>query len=265
MLRILFCLLCILSLGWPVAAEVKIISLKHRAATDLAPEIQRLLGEGEKVQGAGNHLVLIADGESLQAAEALIALLDRELLSWNIRLRQSEHRQQAGEDLSGSISLGHHSQSSLEVSGARHLGTSGSQVEQVLRVMEGESGWLEIGRDIPYTKEWAAFSGETSGYSATIDYKKIAIGFWVHPSQFSDGKVLVEIMPQFSKLEGRVTDPPEIRFSELRTKLAIPVGEWIPLAQQLQRGDRVSRAILSWRAGNDRNDQELFLRIDPAN
>ena len=264
MWRALLCLICLLVLVLPVAAEVRIITLQHRAAEEMVAKIEPLLDQGEKVQAAGDHLVLIADGESLQAVESLIALLDRELLSLDIRVRQGERQQQAGEDTSAKITLNTQNSSSMAATSARHLGNSNQEVEQVLRVLEGESGWLEVGRDVPYTSEWAAFSGESAGYAARIDYQKIAIGFWVHPVQVKNGQFLVEIMPQFSRIEGRKTDPPEIRFSEFRTRLNIPLGEWVPLAQQIQQSNRVSRAILSWHAGGGRSEQDLFIRIDPA-
>jgi len=263
-LRSLFIILCLLAFSLPVSAEVKIISLKHRPAGDLVPQVQKLLDEGEKVQGTGNHLVLVADGESLRAAEALIELLDRPLTTLIIRLRQEEQQQRVGEENSASLQLSTKSGSSLSASSARHLGNSSSRVEQSLRVLEGESGWLEVGRDIPYTSEWSAFSGETTGYSERIDYQRIAIGFLVQPVQIQNGQVLVEIMPQFSKLQGSETDPPEIRFSRLRTRMTIPLGEWYPLGKQIQQQNRVSRAIISWRSHSGQSNREIFIRIDPA-
>lgn len=264
LLRKLFIIVCLVLIALPAAAEVKVITLKHRAAVDLVPQVQKLLDDGEKAQGTGNHLVLVADGESLQAAERLIDLLDRTLTSLVIRLRQVEQQQRVGQDVSASVTLSTRSSSSLETSTSRHLGNSTSQIEQTLHVLEGESGWLEVGRDIPYTQEWSAFTGDIKGYTAKIDYRRIAIGFWVRPVQVQNGQVLVEIMPQFNKLQGEKSDPPVIRFSQLRSRLSIPLGEWYPLGQQIQQGDRLSRAIVSWRNKRAQSDQELFIRIDPA-
>ncbi len=68
-------------------SEVKTIELKHRAAAELLEPVRALLADGEKVQAAGNALLLIADGDSLLAAEQLIVLLDRPLMPLVVRLK----------------------------------------------------------------------------------------------------------------------------------------------------------------------------------
>jgi hypothetical protein len=264
MTRILAVILLLCLFVTTAYAEVKTIPLQHRPAAELVGPIRELLDGGEKVQAAGSSLILMADGESLQAAEALIKLLDRPPLVLDIRLRHAERRQLAGEE--GSVSLATANEHSSISTGniGWQLGTDSEQLEQSLRVMEGESGWLELGRDIPYTSDWAVLSGESQGYSKSIAYQRIAIGFQVRPLQVMNGQVIVEIMPQFSKLEGQTSDPPQLSFSQLRTKLVVPFGTWVPLAAQLRQEDRVGRAIISWRSAAGDVERELFLRIDPA-
>ena len=263
-LKQLLLIFIILGISLPAAAAVKVIALKHRPASDLVDQIRGVLDPGEKVEAAGDHLVLVADGESLQAAQTLIELLDQPLTPLVIRVKQVERDLQSGEDSSAALRLSSKSGVSLEGGAARHLGNTSSQIEQSLQVLEGESGWLEVGRDIPYTSEWSAFNGKVNGYAAKIDYRRIAIGFLVRPVQVRNGQVLVDIQPQFSKQQGRDSDPPTISFSQLQTRMTIPMGQWVSLGQQLQRGDQVSRAIISWSSRRGQKNQELFIRIDPA-
>ncbi len=255
----------IIVLGLPAAlsAEVKIIELKHRPAADLVGKVREILDDGEKVTDAGNHLVLIADGESLQAAQQLISLLDRQRATLVVRLQQAESRQRLARENSGSISYSNRSQLSGTASSGLSLGNSTRQTEQSLRVMEGEGGWLEVGKDIPYTEEWAVLSGESSGYAERINYKTIAIGFWVQPVRLVDGGALLDIEPRFSRLDGAQSDPPQIRFSNLRSRLRLQFGQWQSLASHVQQTNRVSRAILQWRSDSGETDEELFIRIDP--
>lgn len=236
----------VLSVPAIAGAEVKVISLAHRAAADLVPQVEEILDREEKVQAVGSNLVLVADGESLQAAQELIRLLDQPLQSLDVRVRQEEQRISSG----------------LATPGARHLGNSSRQSEQRLRILEGEGGWIEVGRDVPYTRQWAALTGDSTGYAETIDYQTIAIGFWVEVSQLRDERVLVEILPEFRRQQGPPGSPPEIRFSRLSSRLEVPLGQWVALGSQLQGSGQVGQQILGWHASSGETRQEIFLRID---
>ncbi len=263
MLRII-CL--VLLLGWlpaTVFAEVKIIELKYRPGSELLEKVREVLDEGEKVTDAGNHLLLVADGESLNAATQLIKLLDRQLTMLVVRLQQAESSHILAQGASSSLSASNKNQLSGEVSTGRVLGNSTKHSEQMLRVLEGEGGWLEVGKDIPYTEEWAVFTGESSGYAERVNYKTIAVGFWVQVVKILPKSVLVDIEPRFSHLSGPQTDPPEISFSGSRTRLQLPFGQWQPLASSIHQNDRISRAIIHWRTDSGVSDEELFIRIDP--
>lgn len=247
-----------------VFAEVKIIPLKHRAATELLVPVREVLDEGEKVQAAGSTLVLVAEGDSLLAAEQLIGLLDRKLMPLVVRLQLTE-QQPVGQDFSAAVVLGTQPQISVATSGRRTLSNSRMNMEQSLSVVEGSGGWFEVGKEVPYKQQWAAFTGDISGYSEKIAYKTVTAGFWVHPLQVIDNSVLVDIEPRISRLAGRNDQGlPEISFSQLRSRMKITLGEWVPLAGNLRQHDQVSRDIISWRTRNVGAAQEFYLRIDPA-
>jgi hypothetical protein len=264
-MRLIAVFLFLLMLPALVCADVKIVELKHRAAVELLEPIRELLGDGEKVQAAGSTLVLVAEGDSLNAAEKLIALLDRRLIPLVVRLKLTDQQQHVGQDTSATINLGNVSQLSTAGSGRRRHGNSDLSFEQALSIVEGSGGWFEVGKEIPYKKQWSAFTGEVSGYSEQIAYKTVAAGFWVHPLQVIDKSVLVDVEPQINRLAERDDQvPPTIRFSQLRSRIIIPLGEWYPIGGHLQQHDQVSRDIISWRTGNTETDQMLYLRIDPA-
>ena len=240
-------------------SEVKTIELKHRAAAELLEPVRALLADGGKVQAAGNALLLIAEGDSLLAAEQLIVLLDRPLMPLVVRLRLSEQQHRVGQKLSTS------SGGNATAAGQRLLGNTSRNLEQSLRVVEGSGAWLETGKEIPYRKQWSAFTGRIAGYSEQIAYKTVAAGFWVRPVQIVGNSVLVDIEPLIKQLDSRNDqNPPTIRFSQLRSRLQIPLGEWYPIGGQLQQHDQVSRDIISWRANAGEAEQVLYLRIDPA-
>ena len=155
-------LLLIILLALPLVgyAEVKIIEVKHRAAETLEEKVRSVLDDGEKVQSAGTHLILIASGESLQAAEQMIALLDVVQQNLLIRVRHSELRQYAGEGTSASVHYNSKTGLSTAGQGGLRLSNSSTVNEQSLIVAEGGQGLIEVGRDIPYTQDWAVLTGE---------------------------------------------------------------------------------------------------------
>lgn len=264
-MKILVLVVCAWLLPIMACAEVKIIEVKHRAATDLEQQVRELLDEGEKVQAAGSHLVLIADGESLLAAEKLINLLDSSQQNLLIRIRQSEKFQQVGSDVSAQVHYGNVSGTKTSPQGSVRLGNSNSHREQSLRLVEGGRGVIEIGREIPFTEQWSAITGDNSGYAEKTAYKTISTGFWVSPVKLLTDKVLVDVEPYISDAKKAAPGiAPLVDYSQLRTRLQVPIGKWYPLGSQLMNRDRVSRAIISWRSSGKQSDRELEIRIDPV-
>ncbi len=263
MKRILL-LIILLALPFIGFAEVKIIEVKHRAAETLEEQVRSILDDGEKVQAAGTHLILIASGESLQAAERMIALLDVVQQNLLIRVRQSEQRQQAGGETSASVHYNSKTGLSTAGQGGVRLSNSSTVNEQSLIVAEGGQGLIEVGREIPYTQEWAVLTGETSGYSESTAYKTVATGFWIFPEKVVGEQVLVDVEPYISRSEQGRTQPPEVGFSQLRTRLQVPLGQWYPLGSQLQHRNKLSKAIISWHSSDGQSDHSLEIRIDPA-
>ncbi len=260
---VLWCLLLGISPAL-VYAEVKIVELQYRAGSELVEQVRELLDEGEKAQVAGNNLVLVADGDSLLAAEQLIAILDRKPLQLTVRMKKIEQGQVVGQGSDGAVALSNRGQLNSPASASLRLGTSSSQLEQSISVLEGGGGWLQVGSEVPFTKQWSAYTGLISGFSKQIEYKTISTGFWVRPVRVTGADVLVDIEPQINRVDGRSDqDPPTIRFSQLKTRLLVPLGEWYPLGSQFSRGDQVSREIISWRNDAGNPDQTIYLRIDP--
>lgn len=260
---LLMCIFCFLPLQ--AFAEVKLIELQHRAPAELLSQVRGLLDKNEKVQAAGNHLILIADGESLLAAEKLIALLDVPQVNLLIQVRQTAELQRAGKEIAASIHYGNSSGLSTAAGTGFRYGNSTATQEQTLRLVVGGRGLIEVGREIPFTEQWSAVTGDISGYAEKTAYKTIATGFWVYPLRLLGDKVLVEIEPYIGDAESTAEhDPPRINYSQLQTRLLVPLAQWYPLGSQLRQRDKLSRAIVSWHSSNGQAERELQIRIELA-
>ncbi len=253
-MRLWSSLLLLLLLVTPATAEMRVFGLEHRAPSEILGAVCELLDEGEKAQAVGSQLLVVADHDTLKAVAELIRLFDRQPRQFIIRLQQLWDKQRGSYEISGAGSKDRPS---------RHLGNTMERNEQRLRVREGGSGRLEIGRAIPYTEEWAAYAGDISGYAEKTAYLTLRTGFFVSPRQLVGERVYVHIEPYLNRA-GQVsgTPLPEVKFSSLRTETYLPLGRWVTLGEQLNPQDGLGRLIVSRPPGKGPSRQVFLLRID---
>jgi hypothetical protein len=259
--KTLLALLFILIFPVVCSAEVRVFTLQERAAVDIVDQIRELLDDGEKVQAAGSHLIVIAEGDSLLATEKLVAVLDHlpsELIV-RVRFENSESGNTAG------IPEPNFETEKKQKDSIRYLGNTRSTTNQVIRLQEGSTGWLEIGRKVPYTQEWSVFAGDISGYRVKNNYLALKTGFWVHPAQVIGQHVLTYIEPQVVGLQEKSRmNPPEVHFSAYHSKAYLPLGKWIPLVSHIHQQDSLGQQILSWHSDNASSRRVVMVRIDDA-
>lgn len=262
-MRRIFLVLILTLLPATTWAEVKVVQMQHRAPTEIAEQVRTMLDDGEKVQAAGDFLVIRASGESLTAALELIKGLDRPAEQLVIQVRFRQEHQQVGSRTGGAV---HYGTDGLAVSGdsVRLLGNSRDQQLQTLRVQEGSAAWLEVGRDIPYTEELAVFSGDIEGVAEKTAYRNVSTGFSVVPQQVLGDNVLLEIDPRIMAAEGNGDRAPVVSHGGTATRTTVPLGQWIELAAHLRDDDRFGRAVLYSNRSRDQGDLRIFIRIDRA-
>lgn len=141
----------------------------------------------------------------------------------------------------------------------RRLGNAGRSDEQFLHVLDGESALIAVGREIPFTREIGLLAGRHRALSRAVEYRQVGTGFRVRP-RLQGEEVLLEIAPAMTALSSEGED--ELDFHHLVTTVRIPLGQWYNLAGHLSRGDEVSRAVLTLRAGGEREERELWIKVE---
>lgn len=263
-MKTLLTLFFILMFSAVCKAEVKVFTLQKRAAVDIVDQVRELLNDGEKVQAAGSHLIVIAEGDSLIAAGKLVSVLDRLPLELIVQVRFETTEGGNAAALSAPALVAGKKQKTPGKT-VRYLGNTRSTTNQVIRLQEGSTGWLEIGRKVPYTEEWSVFAGDISGYREKNKYLTLKTGFWVHPALVVEEHVLTYIEPQIIGLEGETrANPPEVDFSNYRSKTYLPLGKWIPLATHIHQQDSLGQRILSRYSDSDLSSRVVLIRIDDA-
>lgn len=233
----------------------RVIQLQHRFAADILPLVAPLLNEGEKATGSDSVLILRASTGRLAELTDLITTLDRPRKTLKISLRQERAR------ATGDLRVGLYRGGSdpLQPEGQRTLGNRQQTTESFLRVLEGETGLLILGREVPFTTAMAVIAGRHRGFSRTVEYKTVTTGFWVRP-QVLGHKIFLEVAPHMMAQGPQGEETLELQ--ELKTTVELPPGQWVDLGQQLQQADEVSSSIVRLQTGHTQGEGRVWIRVD---
>ncbi len=224
---LMFCLFLAAS---PVMAveQVQIFPLQHRSASSVINQVEGLLRDGERVSAAENNLVMIASPATLEAAERLIALLDHPLRQFRVQVRWVD-------SVAASHGrLGYDAKSGLTTLPGQGttLGTSQRQSGQQLLVSEGESAFIVTGRDIPYSAQWAVWSGsDGQGFAQATAFQEIRSGFSILINMTQEDELQARVTPQLMAAgKGTMLNPAILSLDRLTTRIRLKPGEWVDLA-----------------------------------
>lgn len=261
----LFCSLLFLAKAGVVFAEVKVIELRHRPASELAAALAPLVGAEGSVSAYGSKLILKGSARELGEIEKVVRQLDVALRTLRLTVRQSASDLTSGqqEALGGRIQSG--TEAELELSGRyqRTLGTGVQNSEQFLQVLDGEEGYLTIGREVPFTRELAVLAGRHLAVTQRTDFRQVSTGFRVRPQLLGD-RVQLELTPHMSGLNSPNNDG-DLTFRSLTSRVVVPLGQWFNLAGHLETRDEVSQAILARNLGAGQSRSQVHIRVDVTN
>ncbi len=258
--------LLLMSVG-PVMAEVKVFDVRHQSAAELVPLLREQVGEEVRISAFQGRIVVNGPSEGIGTVRELLNVLDQPLKQYHIRVRQSVHKSQGGTRAGGQVRIGT-GPDSVSAHGQVRLGNTSNSSEQTLAVLEGETGFILVGEDRPYTRQWAAFTGDTEGAAATTTYRSIRTGFSVRPVRTEESFIVLEVAPQMERIEKLDRNPglsqgPRVTLHRSQSVVRVPVGEWFPLSQNVDAGDAVNREILSWKTGNRYSEREIWIFVLP--
>lgn len=250
------------------APQLKIITLQHRFAEDLLSVIQPLAGPSGTVSGFNNQLIINAEPSAMADIEAALQSLDVQRRNWRITLsnRASNTRSETQTGVSGEI--GRDVRVSVPDSrGQTRRGVNVALNERTqswtqsgsmeLQTMDGETAYLRIGKQIPYTETWIEMTRRHVRVVQDIHWRDVTTGFIVRPRLIGT-QVDLEITPRLSALD----NDGNIDFTELATHIRITPGEWIDLGGMLSSHDEVSHAILHKGDGSQQSSMQLRIKID---
>jgi type II secretory pathway component HofQ len=190
--------LWLLGLAVPAAAASRVYKAQHRTAEELLPLAQAAVGaEGSVVIDPNtNSLVILGSERAIAEALALLAQQDQRLRSVVIQYREESVAEldEAGVDVrwsagSGPVRIGNvvSPEPGVDVRAASSARGERGHRGGTLRVLEGQTGRIETGTQIPY---------QAGGWrNPTTQFVNAASGFEVRPRILGDGRVRLELRP----------------------------------------------------------------------
>lgn len=245
--------------------RVEVYKMKYRTAEELLPIVQTLLaGSGNAALDRGtNSLVLMGDPAAVGEALDLLGAQDRRLRSVVLhydtkRVRDLEAQGfdvrwtlEAGDFRIGNVRRPPGAGSSVSVRAEdveRHADESFSGL---VRVMEGETGRIEMGQTVPYTTR--------DRWGVSTQMLTAATGFEARPRILGDGRVQVDLEP----FAGRFGRGGRIETSGASTVVIVTPGETVAVGG-MGRASEASNVEIPSGAERSRtqDDSVLLLRVD---
>jgi type II secretory pathway component GspD/PulD (secretin) len=255
--------------GVSLAAEVAVIKVNYRSATDILPLVQDLLtSEGKaSVDTRTNSLIIVDTGESLAKIRAFVTSMDRPAEQVKVRFRFQEQGVSTNRDIgaSGTVSGGGWS---VTTGGDTHEGVHvrardsvvnrRGNTESFISVMSGSSAYLWVGRDIPFTERWVYLTHHYAHVVETVNFQRVETGFEVRPI-VAGNNVQIQIVPRISSFD---RGEQVVRLTEAATTLSVPKGQWVTIGGTSAQSNEVFRDILSYGSSSTNSTLSLSLMVE---
>ena len=232
------------------ANTLEIIKVRNRPAKELLPQIETILSPSGRasVDTISNAIIVSDTSDQRQTDSTLIKDLDIPVPQVTINLRSSKRQPEPVRCLLQAVSA------QTRVACEMRTDKFNQNKNLQLTVSSGSSGYLLIGRDIPFTGYWLDICSRY-GYSFgwMTEYKRVESGFEVHAVVLG-AKVDLLLLPRLSFADRR-----EIRFTEAATRITVPADTWVTVAATDGGISAVAAAILT--ANGQTNSQAMILQV----
>lgn len=259
MKRLLLLLLFASSLAWAQGLEV--ITLRHRQAEALLPQLLPFVEPGGAVTGTGEKLFIRASARNQTELRQLVAALDapQRRLMISLRLEGAESGAGGGAGVSGRVEVG---AGGAAISGRGHLYQSDSQsrrnVAQQVQTIDGGRAAIMVGQSYFLPMRQLVIAPNGAILTETLVQRDLGTGFVALP-RVSGDRVTVEISPR-DDTPG--TLPGSVNSTRLVTSLHGRLGEWLELGGSLGDQSGSSAGIARYGTQSASRQRRLLLKVE---
>jgi hypothetical protein len=259
MKRLLYALLFLSSLAWGQALEI--ISLKHRSAEDLLPQLAPFVESGGTITGVGEKLFLRAGARNQGEIRGLVASLDIPLRRLLISVRQdgADSGSQRGAGVGGRVEVG---AGSAAISGRGHLYQSDSRsrrdISQQVQTIDGGRAAIMVGESFFLPLRQVVMTPAGVVVSESLVQRDLATGFVAVP-RLSGDRVTLDIGPR-DDTPGPV--PGSVTSTRLVTTVSGRLGEWLELGGSAGEQNVASGGLVSYGTRSTSRTRRLLLKVE---
>jgi type II secretory pathway component GspD/PulD (secretin) len=251
-------------------AEVAVIKVNHRNASDILPLVETLLSPRGKatVDTRTNSIIVNDTSESVAKIQTLVANMDKPTEQVRIRFRFQEAGLSKDRDLSASgkvsgdrwsVATGRSRREGVHVRARDTRVSRQGTTESFISVMSGSFAYIWVGRDIPFTEQWVYLSRRYARVVENVSFQRVETGFEVRPV-IAGNSVHIEIIPRISSVEDG--ERGIVRFTEASTTMTVVKGQWVTIAGTSEQSNEVIRDILSTGSSSTNSMLSLSLKVE---
>jgi type II secretory pathway component GspD/PulD (secretin) len=252
------------------SAEVAIIKVDYRSASDILPLVQTLLSPGGKaaLDIRTNTIIVNDTSESVARIQALVANMDKPSEQVRIRFRFQETTLAKDRDLSASgkvsgdrwsVATGRSRREGVHVRARDTRVNRQGATESFISVMSGSIAYIWVGKEIPFTERWVYLSRRYAHVVEKVNFQRVETGFEVRPV-ITGNSVQVEIVPRISSLEEG--ERGVVRLTEASTTMTVVKGQWVTVAGTSEQSNEVIHDILSTGSSSANSTLSLSLKVE---
>ena len=259
MKRLLFLMLLGCSLAWGQTLET--ITLRHRSAEALLPQLAPFVEPGGALSGMNDKLFLRASGRNQAEIRALVASLDTPPRRLMISVRQEgvSADDARGAGVAGRIEFGG---GAPVVSGRGHLYQSDRrsrrETTQQVQTIDGGRAAILVGESFLLPLRQVVLTPAGVVVSESFVQRDLGTGFVAVP-RLSGERVTLEISPR-DDTPGPV--PGSVNVQRLLTTVSGRLGEWLELGGSVGEQSSSSGAIAGYDTRTASRQRRLLLKVE---
>lgn len=247
------------SLAWGQGLEI--ISLRHRSADALLPQLAPFVEPGGALSGMNDKLFLRASASNQADIRSLVAALDTPLRRLLISVRQDGESVDSdrGAGVSGRIELGG---GAPLVSGRGHLQQSDSRsrrdTSQQVQTIDGGRAAIMVGESFLVPLRQVVLTPAGVVVSQSVVQRDLGTGFVAVP-RLNGNQVTLDISPR-DDTPGPL--PGSVNVQRLVTTVSGRLGEWLELGGSVAERSGSSAAIAGFGQRSASRQSRLLLKVE---
>lgn len=239
------------------AQGLEVLTLRHRSAEQLLPQLQPLVEPGGTLTGTGDKLFLRASPRNQADIRQALGALDRPLRRLMITVRHGGTAEGEKVGASGTVILSPGDSSVHARAGERRYSTRDS-ISQQVQTVEGGRAFINIGQSIALPFREVVLTPAGAVVSRGMVWYDIGTGFEAEPRVAGD-TVTLDISPRHDT-HGPI--PGSVNVRRLSTTVSGRLGEWMSLGGTSRETAGDTSGTIHYGTRSGRDERQVWLKVE---